>query len=678
MDRQGAIGWNAALRVCAILMIILALSPPINKPISFALLFFLVLVVVFGEIRPGRIRWPLALVLVMLSTLVVSTIPTSRIVERHNLFLHISEGEPIQRALPKQVYAEMAAGFEQHYPLARRCDATKYGCWAFFGVPKSGFAWSGDRAFGEPSRIVSNIDFHDLASFRLGEINEIQYNWYSFPTQADTGFSEIKRESAPFFVEYTFPPDLVGSSLCIRGTSFWKEGAADWKKISDDNKYCRQIVSRETRVFAFSFDPTKPLSMRLEKTPSRLAWDWLAVALRLICAMSIPLILVRLPVSVLVPVAIGGSSLLAVYCVYPTLFSDFRVHYGGNDGLTHEGFGRIILRAAISGNWRDALQGVEPVFYFMPGLRYFRALERIVFGDTNYGYVMAIASIPIAIFCLLREFVPTKVAVAIVAIFIVSAPFPSMAMGYFPYIQSAEWGYPDTLGYLLFLVGMIYGFKTTRWPSENLFAWISGVAFALAVFLRPNLVIGGGVFLSLLGIFLIRERRWVPLCYLAIGVAPSLLITVHNWVFGGRFVLLTSAAFIKENLFLTPGQYASAIGSILGLGDRADLVFVGDHLKAWLKILPGHAYWHPLILLILTVSVCLGTKQPWRIRVLIATALSLHSVLWFWHPDGRYALLAWTLTAIAGIGGYVSWRQSRATSQAISSVREEDAAYRVS
>jgi hypothetical protein len=88
--------------------------------------------------------------------------------------------------------------------------------------------------------------------------------------------------------------------------------------------------------------------------------------------------------------------------------------------------------------------------------------------------------------------------------------------------------------------------------------------------------------------------------------------------------------------------------------------------KARLRILPGHAYWYPLLILILTIAICLGTQQPGRIRVSIATALSLHSVLLFWNSDGRYALLAWTSTAIAGIAGsYVSWRRSPPTSQAI-------------
>jgi len=653
VDRQRGRGFIAMLRLLTILILLGVLSPPINDPSFFTLFFLLSLATVFGDIRLGRGRWLLAAAVLVASLPIQSGIPTTKIIERHNLFLRIVEGEAVQRQLPDRIYADMAESFERQYPLDRRCDAKNFGCWAYFGVPRTASAWSADHAFGEPSRVVSGIDFHDLASFRLGVINEIQYNWYDFLTRGDPAFSEIKRESAPFFVDYELPSSLVGSSLCIRGTSFWNE-TSGFERLSGDGEYCRRIVSPQTQVIAYSFDPAKPLAMRLQKTPSRLAWDWLSFALHLICAISIALCLVRLTPRALPPIAIGAFALLAIYCVYPTLLTGFRVHDGGNDGLTHEGYGRNILQAAISGNWREALQGMEPVFYFMPGLRYFRALEKALFGDTNYGYIIAIAGIPIAIFCILRQLVPTKLAIATVATFVLSIAFPAAVLGFLPYVQFAEQGFPDTLGYLFFLIGIIYGFKAAQAPDDRLPACVSSFAFALAVFVRPNLAAGGAVFLSLWGIALIRERRWWNLCFAAIGLSPAFLITLHNWVFGKKLVLLTAAAFIKENLDMPPSRYASALGSLVGRGDPADWLAVTRHLKNWLQVLPGHSPWYHLVLLIMALSVCFRSEQTWRIRTLMATALSLHAVLWFWYPYGRYALMAWTLTAIATMGALVS------------------------
>jgi len=76
-------------------------------------------------------------------------------------------------------------------------------------------------------------------------------------------------------------------------------------------------------------------------------------------------------------------------------------------------------------------------------------------------------------------------------------------------------------------------------------------------------------------------------------------------------------------------------------------------------ILPGHhANWLNQLLLIIPLLLCFAPAQTWRVRTLVATALALHSVLWFWHAYDRYALLAWMLTLLALIGGLASLSQN--------------------
>jgi hypothetical protein len=635
-----------------------ALAPPITDPVLFSVLFLTALVIIFNAIRLCGWRWIAAIAIVGFSILLQHLLPATRILEQHNLFLRLAGGEPVQNALPAAIYADMAESFERQYPRSQRCDKAKFGCWAGFGVPHSAFAWSADHAFGEPTRVVSGIDFHDIGSFRLGAINEIQYNWYdgAYPPDAASTASDIKRESAPYFVIYKFPSNLMGSTLCIKGTFFWKEGTAEPKRFVADESSCRQITNPETEVFAYSFDPAAPLAIQLHKSATRLAWDWTIFALRLLGAICIPLLLVTAAMPSVFPVALGAAGLLAVYWAYPTLLTEFRVHDSGNDGLTHEGFARLMLQAALNGKWSDALRGAEPVFYYMPGLRYFRVLERLVFGDTNFGYVAAVASLPIAVYAVLKELAPPRIGFVFAAAFVATAFFlPHFVLGFRPFIQFAEQGYPDTLGYLFFLIAVAHGFRTAR-ELNALPAIATGFLFALAVFVRPNLVIGAAVFLSLLGLLLVGKKQWQTLFCVSLGVAPAFLITVHNYVFGGRLVLLTDAAFIKENLFLTPSQYVSALAwGLSGGGSLANFELAKQHLTEWLMILPGHhANWLNQLLLIAPVLLCFVPQQTWRVRTLVATALALHSALWFWHAYDRYALLAWMLTLIALIGGLAS------------------------
>ena len=660
MASETASSRSIILRIVVIAMTAAVLSPPITDPILFSVLFLVVLVTIFNAIRVDQRPWIAAIAIAAMSMLLQGLLPATRILEQHNLFLRLSDGEPVQSALPEPIYADMKRSFDRQYPLSQRCDKNKYGCWAGFGAPRTGFAWSADDVFGPPTRIVSDIDFQDIGSFRLGVINELQYNWYNGAFSADAGVSDIKRQSAPYFVIYKFPPSLIGSTLCIKGISFWKEGTAELRRFASMESSCRQITNPDTEVFAYSFDPTAPLAMTLHKTVARRVWDWTVFALRLFGAICIPLLLVRARMASVFPIVLGAGGLLAVFWTYPTLFTEFRVHDGGNDGLAHEGYARLMLQAALDGKWSDALRGVEPVFYYMPGLRYFRVLERLVFGDTNFGYVAAIAALPIAVYAVLKELVPSMIGFVLAATFAATAVVvPRFVLGYFPFIEFAEQGYPDTLGYLFFLIGVAYGFRTAREPTI-LPAIATGFLFALAVFARPNLVIGGAVFLGLLGLLLIGKRQWQTLFCVAIGLAPAFLITLHNYVFGGKLVLLTEAAFIKENLFLTPRQYFDALAwKLFGSGDPADFALAKQHLTEWLMILPGHhANWLNQLLLIIPLLLCFAPAQTWRVRTLVATALALHSVLWFWHAYDRYALLAWMLTLLALIGGLASLSQN--------------------
>jgi hypothetical protein len=86
---------------------------------------------------------------------------------------------------------------------------------------------------------------------------------------------------------------------------------------------------------------------------------------------------------------------------------------GGADGLYYQGAGRQIAQYLAAGDFAKALEGGEAVFYYGgPGLRYFRALEMFIFGDTNLGYLSLVLLLPVVAFALYRRFLPTRWALA--------------------------------------------------------------------------------------------------------------------------------------------------------------------------------------------------------------------------------------------------------------------------
>ena len=66
-----------------------------------------------------------------------------------------------------------------------------------------------------------------------------------------------------------------------------------------------------------------------------------------------------------------ATAVTVLYC--PNLFGEYYIHEGGEDGLSHQTYGRGILSNAMAGDWREVLRGGQDVYWDTPGFRYFRA-----------------------------------------------------------------------------------------------------------------------------------------------------------------------------------------------------------------------------------------------------------------------------------------------------------------
>ena len=60
---------------------------------------------------------------------------------------------------------------------------------------------------------------------------------------------------------------------------------------------------------------------------------------------------------------------------------------------------------------------------------------------------------------------------------------------------------------------------------------------------------------------------------LCIGFLPVLGMALHNWYFGGVFVLFSSNATIAEAVPMPPSAYVAAAGELLRLD------FAGEHVR---------------------------------------------------------------------------------------------------
>ena len=195
--------------------------------------------------------------------------------------------------------------------------------------------------------------------------------------------------------------------------------------------------------------------------------------------------------------------------------------------------------------------------------------------------------IPIFLFFMLRHFLPLRLCVILIITFMFTPVLERFGFAQFHYVREMWKGFPEPLGYGLFLGALAMTAQLISLTSRvalsrgMLAAWI-GVATAGAVALRPNLALAALFLLGMLSLSFIVEQRWKELVFLGTGFAPILLIGFHNWYFGGSFVPLTSSALDPSNLVVPPSTYLEAGRELLHLNfDGSYLSHIVKHLGTW-------------------------------------------------------------------------------------------------
>jgi len=650
-----------ALRVAALVLIIGILGLPINDIASYGLLVAATLVVFTGTISTQLRRWIAALAVAVIVIAVHIAWPAPRIAEGHNVFLP-GPGMAETSGLPADVLRVLSRQFEEEYPPEKRCQDAARGCWRPDRTAQAdGFAFSADAAFASPaySRQVSGIGFSDPANLRLGFINDYIYAW---PDDA----SDIKRferdrhslnlfdryrVTFPLFVVYRFPADFVGSTLCWRGTVLWEESDERFETLSSAGLQCREIMSHDAgrRIFGISIKRDVRLAVTLSPNATVLVRRAVETALTFAGVFGIIFLLVRVDLRRLaLPAVLVGIALLVTTFVEAQLIGGMRPFDSGDDGIAYEGYGRAILKAALSGDLAAAMRGVEPVYHFTPGLRYVRALELFAFGETSLLYLSAILLLPVLVFVLFRRFLPPRWALVLVLVFAVAPIGALFGSSLFQYVVWASRGYSDPFAFVLLLGAMALIIPPPTGDRPGLWRIFSaGLLFAAATFCRPNLVLASAVMVAGAAMIWLMERAWARIGVLAAGFATLILSPLHNYAFGKAFVLFSDIVNQPTTLLMPPLDYAKALLELVRLD------FAGDHVKAaivqlgrWLSgpqellvMVPVHAF---AVAVLVRVGFFGARFEPWLRVVALATLLQ-HGIGASYVNFARYNLGTWLL-----------------------------------
>lgn len=645
------------------MLVVAALGLPINDLFRYALLLLAALTIFAGDVSADARAWLKAFAVVALAVLGQALWPAPRIDEGHNVFiLDRPSGGELQRELPPDVFRVMEAEFDTRYPRERRCAKDQPGCWRLGGFPETLYAFSADGIYdrGPYSRRVTTIDFSDPVWLRLGFINDRDYNWF--------GASDVQREQRerrwwvllhpwrivmPYFVVYRFPPEFTGSRLCWQGKLLWEREGGRFATLTNVEWACRSIEAADIGRRIFGVSIATPLAMSLQAPLAVQLHRLVAPALALAAVGAVLMLLLRWERRRLVlPFVFTGLALVVVFCNDASFLGGWRPFEGGDDGLFYESVGRLIVQHLLAGDFARALEGGESVFFYgAPGLRYFRALERFIFGDSFLGYLSLVLVLPFLVFLAFRRFLSVRAALALTFMFLAIPVGALFGTSFFHYAKWAARGFADPAAAILFLGGfvMLVG-RTAAGPDARFApAFGAGLLFALALWMRPNLAPAAGILLGGAGLAALWQWQLWRVAGLCIGFLPVLGMALHNWYFGGVFVLFSSNATIAEAIPMPPSAYIAAVGELLRLD------FAGEHVRRGLLQIgrwlagPSESFWMvPLHAAAVVVLFRVGLQRgydPW-LRLTAWATLAQHPVALFYLSYDRYYYLAWFLTLL--------------------------------
>jgi hypothetical protein len=655
-------------RLALLTLIVLILGVPINDFWRFLLLTLAIMVVCFGSVRLEPLRW-LVVLAIAFSIVLVDwlLLPGPRIEEGHNVYIPVGASlGTYEKGLPPGAHRIMRTIFDQAYLSG---DAQLPGSpdwWNDQHFQRTGnfvdqaFAPSADALWERPkySRTVDAVRFRSQNQAQIDVINDKRFNFYPLGEAKKRkphnfwASARIDRSVIPFFVMVEINPAVVGGTICWRGDTLWEQEPEQFLLSRNAERSCSEVKPQDLgkRVFALAIAPDSPRDFVLEPNLQQRLALWFKLLLRSVGVLLTLSLLVRVdaPTQLLLPANAVVATIVATLLYWPDFVFGFRTHDGGNDGLTHEWFGFQVSQAAARGDFWNALRGGEAVFYNMPGLRYFRAVEDFLFGSAGFGIVLCTMFIPIFLFLLLRRLLPLRWSVVLIVIFLFIPIFERFGFAQFLYVREMWKGFLEPIGYAAFLgaLALIAHYIPTKMgaaPDAPMPTFWVGLAMVLSVAMRPNLAIAAALILAMLGVWFLMERRLVSLAGLAVGFAPILLIPWHNWYFGGEIVPFTSSAFIPTNLRAPPMTYVAALEEIL----RVE--FAGPNLTQVLSHLGNWNSWtdfYRLLPLLVALLVVVQRSYAIYLRALALIAVSLQAGLFFHDNKGRYAYLAWLLVFV--------------------------------
>jgi hypothetical protein len=630
-----------------ILIIIINLGIPLINKTDVIFIFFIISILIllpntnFNSLLKKKKLFSLILII----TLVNFFVPKFFFNEFHQVFLNKKDIETISKLLPRSITNDIENDYKNIFEINKAIKSSYWTENEFITgnfINKS-YAYSSDSFFHSNNftRINNKIDFESREELRIGQINSGIYN---------LPFDKNFRRALPYYVLFEIDDTAINSKICsnkniyyaITDTRLNLESIKDQKFNKTAEKNCITLSNKKKFYYVIGYSINLKDNLEIQ-TQYNLKIYFFKFLKYLNTFIIIGLLYLNFQsknnyLDYFIYVISSASTIILTFIRDPNLLIGLRYFRGGADGLQHYSHGKDILENISNNNFLMALKGGEDVFYFMPGLRYFSALNNLLFGETTYGYLILTAFLPYLFYKIFLKLTNTKLSIFIFISFIFLPIFENMGFGYFNYVWQFARHHAETLS-ILFIVYSLYLLISLDNEVKNQKPiYLIGILLSLSVFLRPNFFPTSLILLFCSLYFLINKKDYFNIINVLLGYSLIFLSFMHNIYFGNSMFFFTNSSV---NFKLNLQSLTDAVLSFMTLDlKNENYLILKSQLSNWNPLYNIHR----LVILFFIVFSLLRKKQKLIIYGLFISMILQHGVLLISHPSSRYAYLAWLLT----------------------------------
>lgn len=479
-------------------------------------------------------------------------------------------------------------------------------------------------------------------NLNISNIHELRTNIFYIPGSTFGKNEFIDKYNYPYEISFNFPKYYYGSKLC-------------YQKLNSSN-ICKNINQTQNQFNIIGVGEN--INIYLEKSNFIIFVDTVLIILFIIfnyfILNQIVFFRVREKFELLYPTAI------VFWLVIFSLTNDAKVNflnsyfyqYPGGDGYWYLVLGNILSEYLLELEIVEFLKGGAVVFYYMPGMRYFVAIEKFIFGNSYYLHLIILSFLPFLIRKLLLIYLSSRLTYILLFSFLLFPIMHHMGFSLYQYIRYASKVFAEPVAYTIF----IYGFIRLIYYFENKEKYINSIPLTtlilcISCLLRPNLS-SSSFFLLIIPYFeLIFKRDIKNIIFTSLCGSIIFLPFLHNYFFGNKFVLFTIAVFADVNIKLTISDYLTYL-TTFNLEKEKKIMLV-EIVKNFFNPYEIHKYF---ILLGVFLSFNLKNFKNSKLLPLYILLFSQFYLFLFLNPGPRYIWIFWLAALILSLYSFTNKR----------------------